>query len=84
MRVIKFSAVWCGPCKAMKPEWDKIVQAGGAEFEEVDIDANPDLVAQYNIMSVPTILFIKDDKVVSSKFGICNAEEIAGEIQKYG
>ena len=83
MKVIKFEADWCGPCKMMKPAWEQVIQMDDIEFEVCDVDENPDLARKYDIMSVPIILFIKNGEVVHSMLGVKRAEEIIAEIKKY-
>lgn len=71
IKVMKFSAVWCAPCRQMQPEWDQLVDENpGVEFVSVDIDGEPVLAAQYNIMSVPTVLFVKDGVVEQTLIGL--------------
>ena len=71
LKVIKFSAQWCGPCRAMKPAWEEAkARITDVDFEECDIDENPTLASQYRIMSVPTLLFLKDGNVVESLIGL--------------
>jgi thioredoxin 1 len=59
--VVDFWAVWCGPCKLVAPEMEKIAQKydGLVDVVKVDVDANPGLSQAYQIMSIPTIAFFK-------------------------
>ena len=59
--VVDFWAAWCGPCKMVAPEMEKLAEkyAGSVEVVKVDIDANPGLMRAFNIMSIPTIAFFK-------------------------
>ena len=60
--VVNFSGLtWCVPCQRFRPHW--LRSAGEVEefkFLEVDVDANPDLVLEYGIQSVPTVLTFED------------------------
>lgn len=59
--LVEFSAVWCGPCKRLDPELQRLANEwiGRVETYKVDVDDNPDLTLRYQILSVPTvILFI--------------------------
>ncbi len=59
--VVKFGAVWCGPCKKMEPTLAKLVtEFTSANFVSVDVDKLPSLGKQYQIRTVPSILFFKD------------------------
>ena len=57
--IVDFWAAWCGPCKLVAPELEKLAQKydGAVEVVKVDVDANPGLSRQFNIMSIPTIAF---------------------------
>jgi thioredoxin len=59
--VVDFWATWCGPCKLVAPEMEKIAQKyeGKVDVVKVDVDANPMLQRAFNIMSIPTIAFFK-------------------------
>ena len=59
--VVDFWAVWCGPCRMVAPEMEKLAEkyAGAIDVVKVDVDANPHLSQQFNIMSIPTIAFFR-------------------------
>lgn len=69
--VIDFSATWCGPCKKIAPIIDELATEyeGKAVVCKCDIDDAMDLAAKYGVRNVPTILFIKDGKVVDKQVG---------------
>ena len=69
--LIDFWASWCGPCKSLSPIIDEI----SAEHPEikvckVNIDEEQELASQLKIMSVPTLLVIKDGKIVNQSVGL--------------
>ena len=69
--LLDFWASWCGPCKSLSPVIDEI----SAEHPEikvckVNIDEEQELASQFDIMSVPTLLVIKDGKVVNQSVGL--------------
>jgi len=59
--VVDFWAVWCGPCKLVAPEMEKLAEKydGIVDVVKVDVDANPGLSQAYQIMSIPTIAYFK-------------------------
>lgn len=59
--VVDFWAVWCGPCRMVAPEMEKLAAKYGDAIQvvKVDVDANPALSQAFNIMSIPTIAFFR-------------------------
>ena len=59
--VVDFWAVWCGPCKMVAPELEKLAAKydGAVDVVKVDVDANPRLSQAFNILSIPTIAFFR-------------------------
>jgi len=82
LKVIKFEAEWCGPCKAMAPVWNKVAgDTEGVAFETVDIDDNPELAAQMQIRVVPTIVFVKDGDEIDRAVGMHSEKDLRGKIE---
>jgi len=78
--VKKFSAIWCGPCRALAPVMNEVKgQFSNVKFEEYDVDTDVDEVVKYNIVSVPTVIIEKNGQLierftgVSSKIAYTNA-----------
>lgn len=76
--VLKFYADWCSPCNAMKPAWDQLKEDLKDEFifQAIDIDANPQMRADYFVRSIPTIVLVKDGKEVTRKQGSATFPEL--------
>lgn len=59
--VKKFSAVWCGPCRALAPVMNEIKgNFSNVKFEEYDIDEYSEVTEQYSVRSVPTVIIEKN------------------------
>ena len=61
LTVKKFSATWCGPCRALAPVMNEVrSKFDNVRFEEYDIDNFPHVAEQYRVSSVPTVIIEKD------------------------
>lgn len=78
--VVEFSAVWCGPCKAMKPVLENLSRkyANRVDFCEVCIDEDADLALEYHISSVPTLLVFKNGSMIGNASGSMASQDIEG------
>ena len=59
MKYLKFEASWCGACKMVQPQLNK-VSAEGITVEKIDAESNNELVMEYNIRNLPTVLLVDD------------------------
>jgi len=69
--LVDFYATWCGPCKMIAPTVEQLAAefAGKVKVVKLDVDEASDIASQYSIMSVPTLMFFKDGKVVDKVLG---------------
>lgn len=69
--MVDFYADWCGPCRMVAPIVEELAgeYAGKVKIGKINVDENPNTAKQYNVMSIPTILFIKGGKVVDQVIG---------------
>ena len=80
--IVDFYADWCGPCKMMSPIIEEIAEEFGekAKVGKVNSDENMELAQKYGIMSIPTIMIIKNGEVTKTFVGVTSKEEILNEI----
>ncbi len=84
LTIVKFGAEWCGPCKKLDPIIDEIAaENGDIKVTYVDIDGDGALAAEYGILSVPSTLFFKDGKVMSSIIGLVPKAKLQSAIDQY-
>jgi thioredoxin 2 len=76
--VVDFWAQWCGPCRAMAPEFEKVAQATAGKWlvAKVDTDKVPELGERYRIMSIPTLAVFRQGKERARKSGAMPAQDI--------
>ncbi|PJF42096.1 MAG: thioredoxin [Phototrophicales bacterium] len=69
--LVDFWAEWCGPCRTIAPILDKLAKeySGKVKIAKVDVDANPALAQAFRIMSIPTLMFVKEGKIVGQQAG---------------
>ena len=76
--LIDFYADWCGPCRMMSPIIDEIAEemADKIKVGKINVDENQDLAMEYEVMSIPTIMIIKNGKVENTFVGVRDKGEI--------
>ena len=68
--LVDFWAAWCGPCRMIAPVLEEVAkEATNAKVGKVNVDEQPELAQQFQIMNIPTLLVFKDGKVVNKIVG---------------
>ncbi len=70
--IVDFWAAWCGPCRLVAPEIDKLAEkyAGQVDVYKLDVDANPHIASHFGIMSIPTVAYFPPDKTQPPKAAV--------------
>jgi thioredoxin 1 len=77
--LLDFWASWCGPCKMVSPIVDEIAGENDTiKVGKINVDEESELAQNYKIMSIPTLLVIKDGKVHNSSIGVQSKQNILG------
>jgi thioredoxin 1 len=80
--ILYFSAVWCGPCKMLKPIMEEISKemSDNIDIHYIDLNDNIELAGKYQIMSVPSLLFIKEGEIKNKIVGVQTKTNIVNAI----
>ena len=69
--IVDFWATWCGPCRMLSPILDEVEEEMSDKISvgKVNVDDADEIAAQYRIMSIPTLLFVKNGEIVDKTVG---------------
>jgi len=85
LMVIDCWAAWCGPCRMLAPVIEELARdyAGKIVFGKLDVDENPRTAMNFGIMSVPTLLIMKNGKLVDQIVGAAPRDYIESKLRKH-
>ena len=80
--VIDFWAEWCGPCRMVSPIIEELAAEYGDKVNigKMNVDENNEIVSQYGIRNIPTVIFLKDGKLVDKQVGATQKATFAEKI----
>jgi len=76
--VVDFWAPWCGPCKMVAPELEKLAGKTGDDvrYVKVNVDESPEVAMRYGIMSIPTIALFESGNLITQVVGARGADDL--------
>ena len=69
--LLDFWATWCGPCRMVSPIVDEIAEESDGSYKvgKINVDEQPELASQFRVMSIPTLVVMKNGKIVNQATG---------------
>ena len=81
--LVDFWAIWCGPCKVLSPIVEELANEyeGKIKVGKVNVDENNNLAMKYNVMSIPTLKFFKDGKMIGELIGAAPKATVEAQLK---
>ena len=81
--IVDFNADWCGPCKMLGPILESVAESrDDMKFVSVNIDEEEDLATEYNVFSIPCLVYIKDGKEIKRNVGLLSKSDLEKFIEE--
>lgn len=77
--LVDFWATWCMPCKMLAPVIEELSQEANGAYKvgKIDVDAAPNLAAQFGVMNIPTVMVFRNGQVVNKSVGVVPKNQLA-------
>lgn len=82
--LIDFYAEWCGPCRVLGPILDRLAAefAGQAKIVKINVDEEPELAGQFNVSSIPTLVYMVSGRPVARTMGLAPESQLRSNLMK--
>ena len=74
--LVKFGAPWCGPCRMLDPELDKLAKSGRVHVVYVEIEEHPELARHYGVTSIPRLLLFDHGNLRADRVGYADCQQL--------
>ena len=83
--LLDFGAEWCGPCRSLSPIMDELAQelAGKIKVAKVDVDEHPNIMRDFEVHSIPTLMVVVDGREEERLVGFTNKEDLLRRLKPY-
>jgi thioredoxin 1 len=83
LTVIDFWAAWCGPCRAMAPQFERAAKLRPQHrFAKVDVDDEPALAGKHGIRSIPTLMVLRDGEPLAAQPGVVGDDRLVEALDR--
>ena len=83
LKVLKFKADWCVPCRSLSPIIKSISEEKGFSLVEIDVEENDEVTEEYKVRSLPTLVFLQDNVEKERCTGSKTKQQLLEIINKY-
>lgn len=82
-QLIYFTAQWCQPCKTFGPRIDRVSKDLGLPLVKIDADEHQDMIAEFQIMSIPTVIVMSDGAQADRLVGAKTEDQLRKSLEAY-